>query len=1290
MKKFLTSLFLLFQLSLLCGNSPIIISERFEWSIPDDKEAMSGEVSQALHFRGAVYSDLHPGFPFYVTQVPVNGPGRIEVVVLRVEYEDLAPGLAPSSGEITDRLNFRHSVRKFRDGYRATLSLIPIIRSGNTYRRVRSLSFEVVHRPEPRVSLRGPRNTRNSVLSQGEIYKMGVVERGIHKLSYAFLRDDLGIDVDEVDPATVQIFGNEGGILPPYLEAERQDDLAELSLQIVGGEDGSFDDGDYILFYAEGADKWRFDPESRRFAMEKNIYDDRNYYFLRLGVENGARVGERNSLPDAAFTTRSFDDFRRFEEDRLNLLHEWVRAQGSGQKWYGDHFRIQRTYEYDDLFVVPGLDISSPVSVRAEMALRALQGSRFRLGLNGREVESGSAARVTRLTGTGDNETSYARIARLESDIPVTGESLSFRVSYPHPGGPNDGSEGWLDFIEIQFRRDLRFSGDQFSFRDTRTLDHPESTYILENAGEDILIWDISRFQSPIRQIARAEQGNLTFTSPSDQLREFVAFSPEGELLRPEAAGRIDNQNLHALDDLDMLLLYPREFEAEALRLARHRESHSGLRVAAVEIGKVFHEFSSGRRDPTAIRDLVGMLYARNSAFRYLLLFGDGSFDTRNIYGLGNDFIPVYERESLNPLLAFPSDDYYGIVEENRRDDPLSGPLQIFAGRLPVKNESEARAVVDKIVHYDSSPRVLGNWRNRLAFVADDEDFNLHVDDADEIADELSEKFGSFNLDKIYLDAFPQVSTPGGNRFPGVTEAINRSILKGVLAVTYLGHGGSRGLAQERILNISDILGWQNFDRQTLFVTATCSFTGFDDAGFTTAGEEVLLNPRGGAIALYTTVRAVFAQQNARLTEETLEALFTRDGSRILTLGEAMAKAKNRLSLGGLLINSRKFLLIGDPAQKLAIPQYSVRTTEINGRTLASGQIDTLRALQSVTIGGEVIDEQGELIEDFSGIIYPTVFDKAATLTTLGQDSRSRPFEYELQKNVLFKGRATVTGGRFEFTFVVPRDINFELGKGKLSYYASDEQRLIDAAGSYENIVIGGTSDQAALDQEGPQVEVFMNTEDFVFGGLTDEDPTLLVKLRDDNGINVVGNSIGHDLEAVLDGDTQNTLLLNDFYESDIDDFRQGQVRFPLDDLQTGRHEIRVKAWDVANNSSEGYTEFVVAPSEGIALEHVLNYPNPFTDRTCFQFDHNIELEQMEVLVQIYTVSGRLVKTIERSLLSDGAIRLDDCIEWDGRDDYGDRLAKGVYLYKVRVRIPGMAISGLEGESDFEKLVILR
>lgn len=1291
MKNFILLLTLVSFFGPAYANSPITIREALTWETTPTTFTLEGQTVELWKFDGAIVSDEHPSLPYFLHRFPVEGNGDLQVEILNTRYEDFEKAPSPDDAVLSNTLVFQTSIVKHRNQYYGKVSFVPIVQNGSRFERLVEFSIKVSLIPDNTIVTRGPNNTENSVLSDGQIYKFAVTEDGVHQLTYGFLKDDLGVDIDNVDPKDIKIYGNGGGLLPAYTDIERIDDLAENPIQIVGEDDGSFDSGDYILFYGQGPDRWQYNSSEQSFSYEKNIYDTKSYYFLKISSDDGARIEEQASVNNATYTTSSFDDIARFENDKTNLLHDWTRTSGSGQNWYGDHFKVAREYDYPGLFSFPNLNTAVPVKVKARMALRAATGSTFNLTVNGQSLSSEAASRVSQLSGPQDNIIDYAKPALLDGTVQLSSGEMDFTVQYPRPSA-NDASEGWLDYIQVHARRSLSMSGNQMTFRDIETMGTGSAQFNMSNANGNLQVWDITDPLQPKNQAFALNGNQLTFGVSTDTVapRTFVAFDGGG-YLRPEAVGQIENQNVHGIDDVDMVIIYPEVFETQANELAQHRTDHSNLSVALVRIDHLLNEFASGKQDPTAIRDFAKMLYDRTDRFRYLLLFGDGSFDFRNIYGLEGNLIPIYERESFNPIFAFPADDYFGILEAVEHDsDPLSGDLNVAVGRLPVKTEEEASNAVAKIMNYDNNPVTLGNWRNQLVFVGDDEDGFIHTRDANEIADLVNDNYPSFNIEKIYLDAYPQVSTPGGDRFPAVTEALNNSIFKGVLAVTYLGHGGSKGWAQERILNISDIINWENYHRQPLFITATCSFTAYDDPAFTSAGEEVFLNPRGGGIALMTTTRAVYASQNAELTEAALIKLFERPDNRIPTIGEVMQNAKNSFSGTGIITNSRKFTLIGDPALQLAIPQYQISTTKIDAHDVSDGAVDTLRALQRVTIEGVILDQDSTVYQDFNGVIFPTIFDKKITVSTLGQDDDSPVRDFQLQKNIIFKGRATVQNGTFKFTFVVPKDINYEYGKGKISYYAKDEDKKIDAAGGYDRIIIGGTDPNALADDLGPKVEVFMNTEDFVFGGITDENPTLLVKLEDDNGINVVGNSIGHDLEGTLNDDTQNTYLLNEFYESELDDYTKGTVNFPLSNLEEGRHTMRVKAWDVANNSAEGYTEFVVASSAEVALEHVLNYPNPFTDRTCFQFDHNLTNQELEVLVQIYTVSGRLVKTIEQFIFSDGAIRQDNCIEWNGKDDFGDQLARGIYLYKVKVRAVNTGNADLSGESDFEKLVILK
>lgn len=1270
----------------ILGENPIFIQKQFQWKEQVVSFQIADQNIERWDFAGGVVSDEHPNLAFLVERFPINGYGELRVTIRDAEYEIFTWNDEYDKSLISDQPYIQTSVEKDRRQYFGKITLLPIIKEGNRYKRLSRVALQIDLIPKVVITPRDPFGAETSVLNDGDIYKISVDRQGIYRIDYNFLKG-LGINVDQIDPNQIQLFGNGGGMLPFYTEAERIDDLAENHIKIIGGGDGRFDSGDYLLFYADGPNKWNYNPSARVFEMQKNIFEDKQYYFIKISNENGARLQNQNSLDQTAFTSTSFDDYARYEIDKVNILHAWEKAEGSGQKWYGDHFKILRNYSYNDIFNFPNLLPSAPTKIKVEMMLRSGSSTHFVVDINGQKRNSNKAARVRNMNGALNNTVSYAHIARFEESFNLNTERINIDINYP---SSSEESEGWLDFIQINTKRQLIMTGDQMSFRDLASINQPTTTFQLANATANLEVWDITDPLRPKLQVTKLNGNNLSFGVETSSLKEFIAFRQNQAFPAPEAIGKIENQNLHGIREADMVIVYHPDFAEQVQRLVQHRTDYSNLKVLAIKIDQLYNEFASGSADPTSIRDFAKLLYNRSDQFRYLLLFGDGSFDYKDKYEKGDNYIPVFQKDSTNPLFAFPSDDYFAILNSNNSNDPLTSDLSISVGRLPVKSLEESKIVIDKIINYETNPQTLGDWQNRMVFIADDEDTNLHIDDADEIADDLVNTFPNINLDKIFLDAFPQVKTPAGDRFPEATEALNKSIFKGTLAVTYLGHGGPQGWAQERVLSISDIIGWRNWNQLPLFVTATCSFTGYDDPGVTTAGEEVLLNPRGGSVALFTTVRAVYAGENATLTRAAMKKLFERPDNNIPTLGEVMRNAKNQFTSSSTLVNSRKFALIGDPALRLGTPQFEVKTTFVDNHDVSDGQLDTLKALQRITIKGTIVDRTGQVNTNFNGIIFPSIFDKTTVSRTLGQDMKSLVKTFKVQKNIIFKGRASVTNGHFQFSFVVPRDIDFKYGKGKISYYAADAANLADAAGSYENIVIGGTDPNALADDQGPKIDVFMNTEDFAFGGITDNKPTLLVKLEDDFGINVVGNSIGHDLEGILDENTQNVLLLNDFYESELDNPGKGTVRFPMAKLEDGLHNIRVKAWDVANNSAEGYTEFVVASSENVALEHVLNYPNPFTDFTCFQFDHNLTNLELDILIQIYTVSGRLVKSIEHTMTSDGAIRRDNCIQWDGKDDYGDQLGKGIYLYKVKVKSSSLPNAELNGESDFERLVILK
>jgi hypothetical protein len=838
-------------------------------------------------------------------------------------------------------------------------------------------------------------------------------------------------------------------------------------------------------------------------------------------------------------------------------------------------------------------------------------------------------------------------------------------------------------------------SGSQMKFRDSRSAGVGKITsFNFNSGGQNVSVWDITDPTTIIDQ----DYNSQGFTVETEVLRQFIAFS-DASFLTPALNGSVENQNLHGLPQTDYVIVSHPNFLSEANRLAEFHRNFNNLTVHVVTAQQVYNEFSSGSRDIVAIREFMKMFYDRSVSTtdmpRYLLLFGDGSYNNKSASGTNTNFLPTYESlNSISLVGSYVSDDFVGFLDDDEGDwdDTTQDLLDIGIGRFPVTTIDQARTLVNKTINYtepgtlsdlttcnQSSSTSLGDWRNMLSFVADDEDGSLHLDQSNNLANWLSDNHPVYNLDKIYIDSYQQISTPGGQRYPAAYDAISSRVERGTLIMNYTGHGGETGWAGERILDNSMVNSWTNQRKLSLFITATCEFSRYDDPGRVSSGEYVLLNPEGGGIALMTTTRLVYAAQNAVLNFAMIKTLFVDINGEKPRLGDIYRITKINPSVMAGGINPRNFSLLGDPAVMLAYPKYNVETTAINGQPIIADN-DTLSALEKVTISGQITNN-GQKLSSYNGIIFPTIYDKAVSVSTLSNDANSPLRTFTLQKNILYKGKASVTNGDFSFTFIVPKDIAYQIGRGRFSYYALDGNS--DAHGYFDSLMIGGSSANAVADDNGPVIGLYLNDEKFIFGGTTDESPKILALVTDSNGVNTVGNGIGHDITATIDGETDKTLVLNDFYESDLDSYQSGRVLYQLTDLEEGRHTLKFKIWDIHNNSSEAYTEFVVAESAQLALNHVLNYPNPFTTKTSFFFEHNKPCNTLNVQIQIFTVSGKLVKTLDRTVLCEG-YRIDD-ITWDGRDDFGDPIGRGVYVYRLKVR----AADGTSAEK-YEKLVLLK
>ena len=1256
----------------LFGQSKEIV-KNFSWSQEDIQiDPISNELMRIYTVNNGHLSRQHPEIPLYSDQVKLGANYEISIQATITKSSPITINTQAAKDHIQDELNVWTTVEKNRNDYFLVYGFIPVVRSNSGYIKVEEVRLTIDY-GAPLVEKRdGPTFADNSVLASGAIYKVSFTESGVYKLDYNYLKD-LGIDIDNINPKNLAVYTSHGKALAENIIEDRFDDLIESPILIKGEENNVFNSADYILFYAKGDESWN--TSNNTYNHEKNIYSDINYAFIKVKESQGKRLGTSNSLSTTAYTSSIYNSLQRYEEDKVNLLAAFTATQGTGQLWFGDRYNTVKEYDYTDKFDLTGYVLGEEIEIKLGFAGRNDENtSRVFLDLDGNTLDK-SLARINDSGSISTNR--YANYALMNTTTTINNPNGKIVVRYPFQG--NDVSEGWLDYLQLIIPKTLNFNGNPILISNQESVNYNNTALSLTGSPDHI--WDVTSLDD-IKN-AFVDNGQIKYNS-QDELRLFYAFN-EATAMTPTKLGVVENQNLHSIDDVELIVIYHPTFENDIERYVEHRSSFGNLNVKAVNINHVYNEFSGGKVDPSAIRDLAKMVYDRTDNFKYLLLIGDGSFDYKQLTPdiPDHNFIPVYEtKESLDPIDGFPTDDFYALLDINEGTN-LKGQLDIAVGRFPVKTAEEFTGLVDKLIHYDTHPDTQGDWKLKLGFAADDEDSGRHLTDTEDIANQTKLRYPDFNQQKIYFDAFLQESTPGGARFPDATKELNNAVFKGLLVLNYLGHGGPKGWAQERVLQVSDIQSWNNYDNIPLLITATCTFAGYDEPSVESAGEVSLLNERGGAIGLFSTTRAVFASDNKRLVSSVYDTMFTTQGGQLQTLGEILMRGKNKNVQDTQKINARKFSLLGDPSMRLSVPLLNVETSKINGISVSEFS-DTLKALKQVTIEGIITDQNNQFVSDYNGIVYPTIFDKESTLRTLANDSNSGEKSFNVIKNILFKGAATVTNGMFSFTFVVPKDINYAYGPGRISYYATNPDR-VDAKGSNDDLVIGGTSNNIIQDNQGPEIQIFMNDESFVFGGITNTDPVLLIKLEDENGINVTGTSIGHDLSGTLDEDNQGTFIMNDFYEATVDNFREGSARYPISGLESGRHSISVKAWDVLNNSSEARSEFVVIKDGDNVLEHVLNYPNPFTTSTNFQFEHDLTSTELDILITIYTISGKVIKTIEATKYATG-FRIDD-IHWDGTDDFGSDIGKGVYLYKIKVRSDEF---NLLRESEFEKLVILK
>ncbi|TRX35905.1 type IX secretion system sortase PorU [Flavobacterium restrictum] len=1164
-------------------------------------------------------------------------------------------------------------------GVRAVfLTLSPIVKDESGYKRILSFSYATTTNATASRFEKTSKTSSlitNSVLATGDWYQFYTEKSGVYKISKSFLQQ-LGLNVSNVDPRKIKIYGNGGKMIPLSNDNDYPLDLTENPIEIIGESDGVFDANDYILFYAEGTDTWN--DESQTF---NNLYDTKSYYYVTIQGDDGKRIPEMaQPTGNSTLTLSTFDDHQHHELDLINVLR-------LGRQWFGESFEINSDQEFE--FNFPNIDVSVPAKISTVTAAAAFTPTSFKIAANGQDIGSINLPSLISYSDTLYN------LGGLPSNATFTPtENVKIKYSFNNNGVA--GSEGYLDYIAVVAKRKLIGYGKQFHFQyDAAFSSQGIVSYALSNAASIPEIWDVTDLFA-VTKVVNSNQSAFSFKATLGEVRKYIALDT-ADFLTPlkTSKTKISNQNLKGtlfknaqgiFQDIDYVIITPDFLVTQAQKLAEFHRVNANLNVKVITLESIYQEFSSGKQDIAAIRNCIKYLYDNASSaekrVKYVNLFGDASYDYKNRIANNSNIVPIYHalKSNTSGESSFASDDFYGLMDVNEGNIiSYFGGIDIAIGRMPVNDAVQAEEMVNKVIEYHDL-KSYGSWRNNFVLISDDADA---VSDAslqnkqNILADLITSEKPFLNVSKVFMDSYVQEASAGGSRYPKAREDIFNAFEKGALVFNYLGHGGEDGLSAERIWEKADGQNLSNQYKYPLFVTITCEFSRFDNPSRPTAGEYTYWNPKGGAISMITTIRSI-----GQFSAENFNSLLTKNllsfGSNSYTsMAEALRISKNENPNSATNV----VFYLGDPAIMLAVPKPKITLTKVNDVTITQA-VDDFKSLGKIKLTGEITDENNNKLTNYNGEIATTIFDKNISRITLNNDGNSAPMPFVTLGETIFRGNATVANGQFEFSFVVPRDIRVPLGNGRISFYAKKNQTLENQTGYDTTIKIGGINENATVDNISPRVKLYMNDESFVSGGITNESPFLVALLEDENGINTA-SGIGHDIVAILDGDESNPYILNDYYQTKLDDFTHGTVRFPLRNLAVGVHTITFKAWDVYNNPIVTEIQFVVVGDQTITLTHVLNYPNPFVNYTEFWFTHNRPYEPLEVQVQVMTITGKIVWTKNQIITTEGFLSKE--ITWDGKDDFGDRLAKGVYIYKLTVK---SSLSNKKTEK-FEKLVIL-
>ncbi|MBO4752546.1 MAG: type IX secretion system sortase PorU [Bacteroidales bacterium] len=1080
----------------------------------------------------------------------------------------------------------------------------------------------------------------HSVLAAGSWHRLAFERSGVCKVSVSDVPGLSGAECDKV-----AVYGNGGGLMDMLNSAERPNDLRQIAISIYDQNgNGRMDGGDYLLFYAECADVWKYNSQSGMMEHQRHPYAKYNYYYI---TANSSATPKR--IATATATEANTNTITNYTSTAL-LDNDITNTHGTGQIWVGEKFTTTTTSRNFTL-TLPGVTSGSQLRARVALASISTGSSQFSV------TYGGSTQRA--------NLNPNSPYVVLRNTYNASSASANFNISYSYS---ENHSTGYLDFIELNATSPLTFRGGQAEIYNLEHLGAGNvAQFSIGSATSAMRVWDVSRNDSVVEMVLTRNGSTATFCNPVESAGHYVMFDGNS-YISPLHVTQVTNQDLHGESGADLVILSHPTFLSQAQELANLHLIYDGISSLVVTPEKVWNEFSSGKQDPIAVREMLRMFYKRaaqddgTTCPKYLLLFGCGTFDNKDILANGLPQILTCQSETsfTDEGGSYCTDDLFGYLDDGERGSQNES-LEVSIGRLPARNTAEADHLVAKIRRYLEKSdlkrsEIRGDWRNYITLLADDADpsspgDSVFASSSENIARRINADFPHMNIDKIYADAYTQQSSAIGSYYPDVNNALRQRLDYGCLLFNYIGHGSVEYIGTERYIELNDITNYSNRDQLALFVTSTCSYGRFDKLS-PTSGSELLLHADGGAIGVITASRPIGHIEKFD-RDICLNALTAGN-----TMGDALRLAKNATSV------SHSFVLLGDPALKLSLPENKVVVDEINGSEVTEGVCDSAEVLSKVIVKGEIRDSDGAKLSNFNGTLYATVFDRPTATQTQANDNEGTEVRFTQQNSVIYRGHTTVTAGEFEYSFIVPRDVSPRYDRVKLSHFAkSDDERC--ATGSHNDLMIGGFNQDADLTECRPQIDLYINDSAFHNGGITDENPTIYARLSDKVGINAVGSGIGHNITAVLDGNANSEITLNDFYETDLNDSRCGQVVYGLTNLTPGVHSLTLKAWNIYNFSNEATITFVVRSDDSISLGRCYAYPNPSNSGTTLHIEHN-KIEEIEsVSIDIMSSIGQTIRSLT-PITTEGSYVI--TAPWDMRSADGTEVANGMYIARIVIR----------------------